>query len=357
MTDFAAPGEPKPPLSNLQTRILSLYKKLKEVCDERGLRYFAMWGTTLGAVLWEGFIPWDDDMDVAMPFEDYRKFIEICNTELQEDYAFTEYVWFGGKFHDKHSMFTNVFYINHPDMYNGVFLDVVPLIGVPSDSVAFQGFVDEMRVFHRTAMLKEIYDVGTTGLAELEQTALRLQTTESFESAQQVIDFSDPRFVLAKRGFAETVEMKFEDTVIPVSGNFEEDMRCHYGDYSKYPPVETRVSSHCLWALVDEHRGYEEFAAAYGAIEPSLRDFLDRKNHYEGTVVEALFAATDRGDAAEKQLGLERLRRTQVEDELQHIRFSWSFRIGRAITWPGRLLRKRTSVLVHKPSLAGAMLH
>ena len=47
--------------------------EFKRVCDENNLRYYAIGGTCLGAIRHKGFIPWDDDIDVAMPWEDYQR--------------------------------------------------------------------------------------------------------------------------------------------------------------------------------------------------------------------------------------------------------------------------------------------
>lgn len=54
---------------------LELLNEFKHVCDVHGLKWYACFGTLLGAVRYEGFLPWDDDVDVVMPVEDYRK---IC---------------------------------------------------------------------------------------------------------------------------------------------------------------------------------------------------------------------------------------------------------------------------------------
>ena len=54
----------------LQNKILEIFKEFKKICNENQLKYYAIGGTCIGAIRHKGFIPWDDDLDVAMPIED-----------------------------------------------------------------------------------------------------------------------------------------------------------------------------------------------------------------------------------------------------------------------------------------------
>ena len=58
---------------------------IDHICRKYGLMYYADWGTLLGTVRHEGFIPWDDDIDIAMKRQDYMRFIEIAKKELPDD--------------------------------------------------------------------------------------------------------------------------------------------------------------------------------------------------------------------------------------------------------------------------------
>ena len=69
-------------IRSVQLRELEILKVFQDICSRHNLRYFAIGGTCLGAVRHKGFIPWDDDVDVAMPYEDYAKFKAIARTEL-----------------------------------------------------------------------------------------------------------------------------------------------------------------------------------------------------------------------------------------------------------------------------------
>ena len=58
--------------------------ELDRVCKAHGLSYFLAYGTLLGALRHQGFIPWDDDVDVHMPREDYERFYGLCHRRSEE---------------------------------------------------------------------------------------------------------------------------------------------------------------------------------------------------------------------------------------------------------------------------------
>ena len=60
-------------------RLIKLFKEFIDVCNKNKLRYYAAYGTALGAVRHRGIIPWDDDIDVWMPREDYERFLSLRN--------------------------------------------------------------------------------------------------------------------------------------------------------------------------------------------------------------------------------------------------------------------------------------
>ena len=71
-------------LRQMQEGALNILKKLDGICREQGLRYFLFYGTLIGAIRHKGFIPWDDDLDVAMPRPDFDKLVAYCRRHRQE---------------------------------------------------------------------------------------------------------------------------------------------------------------------------------------------------------------------------------------------------------------------------------
>ena len=70
--------------NEIQKILLELLKIFVDICQEYDLQYFLVAGSALGAVKYQGFIPWDDDIDVAMPRADYEKFLQLAPEKLPQ---------------------------------------------------------------------------------------------------------------------------------------------------------------------------------------------------------------------------------------------------------------------------------
>ena len=72
-------------MTEKQKYLLKLFREVDEICREHNLRYVLAGGSLIGALRHEGFVPWDDDVDLYMPRPDWEKFVQICRTELPPD--------------------------------------------------------------------------------------------------------------------------------------------------------------------------------------------------------------------------------------------------------------------------------
>ena len=73
-------------LTKLHTELLDIMDEMDRVCKKNNLHYYIVGGTLLGAVRHKGFIPWDDDLDIAMPRDDYERFIKLSRDELHPSF-------------------------------------------------------------------------------------------------------------------------------------------------------------------------------------------------------------------------------------------------------------------------------
>lgn len=131
-----APYIPSNPLNVYYGRInriremeLQELDTLDAICRKHGIRYILAGGSMLGAIRHGGFIPWDDDVDVAMLPEDYEKFLKICPGELSEAYFYQNYGTESTShyIHDKiriNDTFFSTRYSNQYRMANGVYIDI-----------------------------------------------------------------------------------------------------------------------------------------------------------------------------------------------------------------------------------------
>ena len=78
-------------LCKLQEAEFDILKTFIRICEENNLRYFLCYGSMIGAVRHQGFIPWDDDVDVAMPRPDYERFSHIADEVLPGHLYFSTY--------------------------------------------------------------------------------------------------------------------------------------------------------------------------------------------------------------------------------------------------------------------------
>ncbi len=272
---------------------LKIYKIFKEICEKNNLRFFAISGTTIGVALWEGFIPWDDDMDIAMPAEDYDKFVKICKKGLPEGLGFYEYFWFGGKLFDTSSMFTGSYYLSNPDAYTGVFIDIVPLIALPDNEEDRDSFVKRVHNFHNYGLLFERYNDKDFSEKSLKKELHFLKYTYKFGETKYVMDISDPRYVLESKGFLNPVNKCFEDTEIPTSSNYENDLKIQYANLTKYPPKEQRSSLHQLGGILNTRRSLFEYQKDYKRIPDWIKDAIVAKDRNEHTYLKSMIYYQD----------------------------------------------------------------
>lgn len=78
-------------IADVQKEILKILKEIDRICEKNNIEYFLTGGTCLGAVRHEGFIPWDDDADIGMSREDYKRFIKALKKDLSSDFVFQCY--------------------------------------------------------------------------------------------------------------------------------------------------------------------------------------------------------------------------------------------------------------------------
>ncbi len=125
------PGGHDGKLPAIQTLLFRILCEVKRICDKHQIRYFLGGGTLLGAVRHQGFIPWDDDLDIMMLRKDYDRFITIAQQELPNElFLQTPKTEAGNhylisKIRLKNTVFCSEFLMRFPQLENGIFVDII----------------------------------------------------------------------------------------------------------------------------------------------------------------------------------------------------------------------------------------
>lgn len=125
-------------MTELQQTEFEMLKATVQVCDRLGLTCYLVCGSALGAAKYKGFIPWDDDIDVALPREDYKVFCREAQNYLPEWYFLQthetdpHYPWFSAKLRDSRTTYIEKASAGL-DINHGIFIDIFPLDGYPLD--------------------------------------------------------------------------------------------------------------------------------------------------------------------------------------------------------------------------------
>ncbi len=280
-------------LKRIQSKTLQIYKEIKKLCDEHGVRYFAIGGTAIGTVRHMGFIPWDDDIDIAMPRKDYEKFKKISHL-LPGEMEFHDYsdiegapIMFG-KVQDINTCYTGERDLKNPDAYYGIFVDIMPLDGVPENTLLYKIHWSRLRVIlllqnliveyengmdtagTRKAILRSIAGVLSKlriiNKASLKKSFLRVVSKYDFDRStysayiwQFVANAGvNVRARFRTVDFERHLDMPFEDTTMRMAQNYKGHLGAICPDYMTPPPKEKRIPHHT--GIVDFNKSYLEYA-------------------------------------------------------------------------------------------------
>ena len=126
--------------TEIQNKILEIVKYFDRFCKDNEIEYFLMGGSALGAIRHGGFIPWDDDFDVFMTYENYIKFIELCKKNLDTENFYlqkentSEWPLFFTKLRMNGTTFIEEDSKNR-NMHKGFYIDIMCLNNTPSNKI------------------------------------------------------------------------------------------------------------------------------------------------------------------------------------------------------------------------------
>lgn len=262
---------------------LYMLKDYIRVCRHLGLSYYVVGGTLLGAVRHQGFIPWDDDIDVAMPRADYECFLEKGQALLCDGYFLQtfrtdpEFPANFAKIRDNGTTFIERS-VSGKEIHHGVYIDLFPLDYYP-DGLLARGKLELCRFFMKMRISKEfVHPEGEPALKMvirkiLEQVGRVLypdwartmeKREELYKSASKgrcICNYSGAwgrKEIWPAEWISESCELVFEGVTVSAPGEYHKMLKHFYGDYMTLPPPERRVSHHET-TVIDLERPYTAY--------------------------------------------------------------------------------------------------
>lgn len=250
-------------LRKLQLTELELLQEVDRICRLCDIHYNIIAGTLLGAVRHGGFIPWDDDADVALLRSEYEKFRRACETELDTDRFYFQdhqntpgYRWGYGKLRRRDTLFLRE-YQEHMPYDQGVFIDVFPLDYVPNlyplrclrnlkCFVYRKFFWSEVgRIADKSSGMRFIYSL----MSKVPEKTLKNSFNHFIRNSNRrrtqwvrILTFPTPNREYGYRAmwYENSVEIKFEGISFAGIEDYEGYLTFKFGNYRELPPKEQR---------------------------------------------------------------------------------------------------------------------
>lgn len=259
-------------LRPLWNACLAIYKEVAKVCDAHGLRYYVNGGTALGAMRHQGFIPWDDDFDIMMPRQDYRKLLDIYSKELPsylatEDFHNDEHRYgfkemFGKVYETRPEVIAKVAEESNLDLLQGVFIDIFPIDGYPGGWLSTRWWYFVRTIKRCVAgfgnrpwytkpfvpFLKFIFGFGASRSENAKKFEKWLMKWD-FDSAPAVDDYNIYKRRTFKHSYTKAniepaTMVPFEDIMVPMPHDTEYYVEEYFGNWRQMPPEEHRHPTH-----------------------------------------------------------------------------------------------------------------
>ena len=259
-----------------QLAILEILREFDRVCRALEIPYALFAGTLLGAVRHQGFVPWDDDLDIIMHRRDYDRFLReaepLLDTErfsLQKEYS-EHFPMFFSKLCLNNTTCLEKYHSRDPLIHQGIYMDIFPCDNALESSFGRKCQFLASKVVISKALDRRGYDTDSRSKRVIMFLCRLLPMKPFFRLTTAGRDDSTfvHSFLGGSRRFSKSVyerqlfdspsRVPFEDGEYPIPGGYDGLLRILYGDYMILPPPEERqIKQHAL--LVDTENSYEMY--------------------------------------------------------------------------------------------------
>ena len=257
-------------LNKLHIYLLDILKEFQRICDKNNLVYFAIAGTLLGSIRHNGFIPWDDDLDVGMPIKDFIKLRSVVENDIKKPYVFIDTL---NKRRNMHYFYKleneNTAFIEdeNVEFKKGIWIDILPFSGAPNNKVLLYFFLKKLFFYKKLDLYRNMkFNKCKNIKQKIQKVIFSLFTfnkdsnyyVSKFENLMNRYDFrsSDKIFyawrlsfsykktvkysIFDSNIFSSFISHKYENIDIMIPVGYDLYLKKCYGEYMKLPAVSKR---------------------------------------------------------------------------------------------------------------------
>lgn len=251
------------PITPEEVRLIQceMLRDVADFCDKSGLTYFLAYGTLIGAIRHNGFIPWDDDIDIAMPRPDYDKFIQSFNNRESHNRVidFSIDKNYGVSFA---KVFDNRTWLNefkYKEEKFGVYIDVFPIDGVGGKWQMIKAKKLDKLLHAKKANFKNrslfknitnfvvkmfLFPFSVYDILKYCDSNARQYPFGSTPMAGNMLETYGTCEIVDTSVFSSTILHKFEDGEYRIPVGYDKWLRSIYNDYMQLPPKDQQVAHH-----------------------------------------------------------------------------------------------------------------
>lgn len=263
-----------------QDKILETMKFIDKLCRENGIVYYIMGGTALGAVRHSGFIPWDDDLDIFMTPDQYKKFKTVFENAKSEQFILQE--WRTDKKYLEYAKvrmngttFIEENFKDRKDMHHGIYVDIMILHKVPENKfiqkivyceskfVTLYGLSQrnwKPKSKSQEVVLKSLKFMPCKLMARIAYSHIYRYDNrkDNYKYCYWITPAKFRNGLFDKTFFEKPIDIPFEDTNLLGSERIKEYLEYRYGDYMKLPSEEQRKAAVHAYVF-DTEKNYTEY--------------------------------------------------------------------------------------------------
>ena len=262
----------------LQLRILEILRAVDKTCTEHHLHYYLWAGSMIGAIRHKGFIPWDDDLDIAMPRPDYERLITYQKEWLPQQFEMvcgendSVYPLPFAKIQDSS---TTLIERMHLKYLGGIYIDVFPIDGTPEGWLRRKCHFGRYQYYKRVLYLlfRDPYKHGhgpsswipllcrkMYSLDEVQRKIRHILTKYPYETSTLVADYDDgSRGAMPKSVLGTPTPYPFEDMEALGPEQYDTYLKNKYGDYMTIPDGDHQRQHN--FHLLDLGHPYKQYKA------------------------------------------------------------------------------------------------